>query len=662
MEYFDHKITSVHLKRKAILYIRQSTMRQVYENAESTLRQYALKEKLLCFGWQEENITVIDCDLGQSGAESSGRDGFKQLVADVGSGEVGVVASIECSRLSRSSRDWGRLMEICAITQTVLIDDDGVYDPNNFNDRLLLGLKGTMSEAELHFIHARMRGGALNKAKRGELKVPLPIGYVYDEIGTVIKDPNLEIQNAVNLFFEVFRICGSAHKMLSYYRKNGYMIPKNPDNGFNSKEITWVYLSSTRAIDILHNPAYAGIYAYGQHQQVHTIDGRKIRAKPLDEWHVYIKGHHEGYISCEEYERNQDKLAENNIFKASISPPREGNALLQGIVICGKCGARMSVRYSVHGQKYVPYYACDDRSRHYGSGKLCQNVHGSGLDEAISKLLMERLTPMAVRNAIQVQRELEQRRATSDNYFILKVERARYDVELAKKRYMNVDPSNRLVAFELEKLWNLKMNELVKVEEELRNHENSKKDETGISDVRKLLELPNNMKDIWKSGNANIQDKKRILRCLIENITITKEGATIRLGVCFKGGTCTVLECINPPMKYTTWTTSDEVLDIIRKESTCHTPDEISEILTNAGYKSGKGGKLTAERVTYLQRTYEMPSYTEYLHNEGYLTAKEKAVQLGIRLAVLHQRKNAGEFEGKVFRSSGKGDYMFAPD
>ena len=230
------------------------------------------------------------------------------------------------------------------------------------------------------------------------------------------------------------------------------------------------------------------------------------------------------------------------------------------------------------------------------------------------------------------------------------------------KRYMNVGPSNRLVAFELEKLWNLKMNELVKVEEELRNHENSKKDETGISDVRKLLELPNNMKDIWKSGNANIQDKKRILRCLIENITITKEGATIRLGVCFKGGTCTVLECINPPMKYTTWTTSDEVLDIIRKESTCHTPDEISEILTNAGYKSGKGGKLTAERVTYLQRTYEMPSYTEYLHNEGYLTAKEKAVQLGIRLAVLHQRKNAGEFEGKVFRSSGKGDYMFAPD
>jgi DNA invertase Pin-like site-specific DNA recombinase len=662
MEYFDHKITSVHLKRKAILYIRQSTIRQVYENVESTLRQYALKEKLIRIGWQEESITVIDCDLGQSGAESSGRDGFKQLVADVGSGEVGAVASIECSRLSRNSCDWGRLMEICAITQTVLIDDDGIYDPNNFNDRLLLGLKGTMSEAELHFLHARMRGGALNKARRGELKIPLPIGYVYDEAGAVIKDPNLEIQNAVRLFFEVFRICGSAHRMLSYYRKNGYRIPKNPCSGFNSREIAWVYLTSARAIDMLHNPAYAGIYAYGQHQEVHTINGRKIRVKPMDEWHVYIEGHHEGYISCEEYDRNQKKLTANNINSVSVPPPREGNALMQGIVICGKCGAKMSVRYKRQEQGDIPYYVCDDQTTHYTGGSLCQCVNGSALDKAVSILLLERLTPMAVRTAIQVQKELEQRRAASDNYFILKVERARYDVELARKRYMNVDPSNRLVAFELEKLWNLKMGELAKAEEELRNHENSKKDETGDLDVRKLLGLPDNMGDIWKNKHVNIQDKKRILRCLIEDVTITKGSKTTRLGVCFKGGTSTVVECINPPMKYTTWTTSEEVLDIIRKESTCHTADEISEILTNAGYKAGKGGELTKERVTYLQRTYGIPSYQEYLHNKGYLTAREKAVQLGIRLAILHQRKNTGEFKGKVFRASGKGNYMFAPD
>jgi len=657
MDYDNHKITATHLKRKAILYIRQSTMRQVYENNESTIRQYALKDKLIGFGWPEENITVIDCDLGQTGAESSGRDGFKQLVADVGSSEVGAVASIECSRLSRSSLDWGRLMEICAITRTILIDDDGVYDPNNFNDRLLLGLKGTMSEAELHFIHARMRGGALNKAKRGEYKVPLPIGFIYNEVGQVIKDPNMEVQNAVKIFFEAFRICGSASKMMSYYRENGYKIPNNPQ----SSEIKWVDLSSTRALYMLHNPTYAGIYTYGRRQKVYTVQGKKSRLKPVDEWHVYIKDHHEGYISCEEYERNQKKLFDN-INRVPVSPPREGNALLQGIIICGKCGARMAVRYKHHKNGAIPYYICDHEAKHYTGGSLCQTVHGRALDEAVSKLLLKRLTPMAVKAAIQVQKELDQRRAASDNYFIMKVERARYDVELAKKRYMNVDPSNRLVAFELEKLWNQKITELAKAEEELRNHENGKNEGIRDLDVQKLLALPENMQDIWENGHVNIQDKKRILRCLVEDITITKGSQTTQLGVFFKGGTSTVLECVNPPMKYTTWTTSKEVLEIIREKSTSCTADEISEILTKAGYKSGKGFEFTKDRITCLQRTYGIPSYKEHLRNKGYLTAIEKAESLGIRPNTLHQRKNTGEFEGKVFRTSGKGDYMFAPN
>lgn len=269
---------------------------------------------------------------------------------------------------------------------------------------------------------------------------------------------------------------------------------------------------------------------------------------------------------------------------------------------------------------------------------------------------------MAVRNAIQVQKELEQRRAASDNYFILKVERARYDVELAKKRYMNVDPLNRLVAFELEKLWNLKMGELAKAEEELRSHENSKKDQHGDLDVRKLSELPDNMKDIWNNGHVNIQDKKRILRCLIEDVTITREGKTTRLGVCFKGGTSTVIECMNPPKPYTTWTTSDEVLDIIRKGSICHTPEEISQMLTNAGCKTGTGKELTAKSVLYLQRNYNIPTYQNHLHDKGYLTVMEKALQLKTRPSILYQRKNAGEFAGKVIRTSARGDFMFAPD
>ncbi|MCL2335769.1 MAG: recombinase family protein, partial [Endomicrobia bacterium] len=589
MENYNQKISLTHLKRKAILYIRQSSMKQVFENKESTFRQYALKEKLISLGWVEENITTIDCDLGHSGADSDGREGFRQLVADVGSGDVGAVASIECSRLSRNSQDWGRLMEICAITQTVLIDADGVYNPNDFNDRLLLGLKGTMSEAELYFIRARMRGGALNKAKRGEYRIPLPTGYIYEESGSIIKDPNIEIQNAVELFFESFQTCGSAHNMPSYYRKNGFKIPKNLSNGFNNKDIIWIDLSAIRAVDMLHNPIYAGIYAYGQQQVIHTVGGKKIRRKPVDEWHVCIQKHHDSYISEAEYNLNQAKLKDNDTKNTSIPPVREGSALLQGIAICGKCGAKMSTRYNYHnGERYISYYVCDIENKHYGLNS-CQYVHGAAVDKAVSDILLERLTPIAIANAIQVQKELEQRKAASDNYFIMKAERAKYEADLAKKRYMNVDPSNRLVAFELERLWNQKITELAKAEDELKNHENSKKDKSGCIDASKLLTLPDNVREIWNNGGVSIQDKKRILRCLVEDVTLTKENTIIRLGICLKGGAVIVSECANPPMKYTTWTTSKEVLDIVRKESNSHTSEEISEILTNAGHKSGKG-------------------------------------------------------------------------
>jgi DNA invertase Pin-like site-specific DNA recombinase len=657
MEHFNNKITSVQLKRKAILYIRQSTMHQVYENTESTLQQYALKEKLIQLGGYKESIIIIDCDLGYSGADSSERDGFKRLVADVGSGEVGAVASIECSRLSRSSHDWGRLMEICAITQTILIDADGIYNPNNFNDRLLLGLKGTMSEAELHFLMARMRGGALNKAKRGEFRVPLPVGYIYDEAGIVKKNPNLDVQNAIKLFFEIFQICGSANKMLSYYRKNGYKIPKYQSK---DKEIIWIDPSSTRAVNMLHNPAYAGIYAYGQRQFVNTINGKKkIKAEKM---HVYIEGHHEGYISMEEFNKNQDKLRSNRIFLQS-SPPREGKALLQGLVICGKCGARMSAHYSVHGEKSVPYYICNDQARHYTGEKRCQNVHGTALDETVSQLVLERINPTAIKNAIQVQKEITQHCNDSDNYFLFKVEHAKYEVDLAKRRYMNVDPTNRLVALELEKLWNIKIAELAKTEEELRNHEKTKEHKKIKDvDIEKLSELPNTIKKLWKNDKVSINDKKRILRCLIKDITITRESYTTKLGICFKGGNTTIIECDNKPKNYTTWTTSQDIVDIIRKESKCHTSKEISDILNTAGYKSGKGLEITANRVAYLQREYKIPSYKKYLHSKGYLSASEKAMQLGIRLPVLHQMKTSKEFQGKVFRTSEKGDYMFSPN
>lgn len=449
----NDKIEAMHLKRKAILYIRQSTMRQVYENTESTLRQYALEEHLIQLGWSRDMIEVIDCDLGQSGAEISCRNGFRQMLADVGEGNVGAIASIECSRLSRSSGDCGRLTEICAISRTILIDDDGIYDPNNFNDRLLLGLKGTMSEAELHFIRERLRGGALSKAGRGELRNGLPVGYVYNEAGNIIKDPDIQVQESVLLFFETFRICGTAHRLATYYGEKGYLIPTDRNRGFGSKTVIyWGILTPSRAHNILTSPAYAGIYTYGRIQTYNTIKGKRRRQTPDDQWISYIEGHHDFYITPKEYKNNCNLLSSNST-RNGASPPREGNALLQGIAICSECGNRLNVAYKKYKNSlYGMYVCCRILKGEPYSHKQCMCISSHAVDIAVSDAILKRLTPEAIKSAQEIQTEIDRRKSSSDNYFVLQVEKARYDTELAKKRYMNADPENRLVCMELERL------------------------------------------------------------------------------------------------------------------------------------------------------------------------------------------------------------------
>jgi DNA invertase Pin-like site-specific DNA recombinase len=659
MEY-GQKITVMQLKRKAALYLRQSTMKQVFENSESTIRQYGLKEKLIQLGWQPEDIIVIDCDLGQSGSGSSERSGFKKLVADVSNDEVGAIACLETSRLARNSQEWNRLMEICSITKTVLIDADGIYDLNDFNDRMLLGFKGTMSEAELHFIRSRMIDGALSKAKRGELKQGLPVGYVYDEANRVIKAPNIEVQASVKMFFEVFRMCGSATGMASYYNKNGYKIPSDPSRGFNCKEIIWGKLSSTRALNMLRNPVYAGVYAFGQRQVVRTIDGNKTQKKPDEEWHVRIPEHHEAYISEDVFILNQHKLFMNNTNKSPNPPVREGSALLQGICLCGKCGLKMSVVYHVRNKENVPNYICNAQVRHNGEW-LCQHVHGSAVDKAISDLVLEKLTPVAISKAIQIEEEVRQRETNSGNYFVLQLERARYEVNLARKRYMNVDPSNRLVAHELESIWNQKIAALAKAEEELRIHENAKqKNSPGIK-ISELMSIPGNITEVWNSSAVSVKDKKRIIRCLIEDVTITKIDQTIRIGVRFKTGSTTVIECPNPPKAYMTWTTPDKVVDIVRRESLSHSNVEIAAILNREGCLSGKGSTISVDIVNYIMREYSIPSFQDHLKTNGFLTSSEKAAQLNISVSTLHKWKYTGKLDCNYVKTSGSGDYMFEP-
>lgn len=554
-------------------------------------------------------------------------------------------------------------MEICALTGTILIDGDGIYDPNDFNDRLLLGLKGTMSEAELHFLKERMRGGALNKAKRGELRCCLPVGYRYDERGSVVKDPNIDIQNAMVLFFKTFRICGTANKMVSYYREHGYKIPNNPRKGFGCNEIEWNPLTTSKAVKLLRNPTYAGIYAYGQQQQIYTVDGKRRKRITNDEWISCIENHHEGYISLKEYKENDKILASNNTHNTTTTAPREGNALLQGIAICGKCGNRTQVNYKHMENTDIPYYLCYgcNSSRYYSEGPACQIVHGKKPDEAVAALVLERLTPSAVESAIKVQMELEKRRSSADNFYILKVERAQYELELARKRYMNVDPENRLVAFELEKIWNQKLSALAYAEKELKEYETKVQENVSTGDIQKLLSVPETVKKLWENPKTRIQDKKRILRCIIENVTINKTGRTVQLGILFKSGASTSVECRNPPKKYETWVTPPEVLDMVITESKRHTVEEITEMLKNLGLKAGKGGGFTLSVVRGIQYRNNIPSLKKYLYSQGYLSTEEKAKKLGISVNALNKRRAAGKFDGQCFKTTGNGDYMFLP-
>ena len=656
------KIESTHLERKAILYIRQSTMRQVYENSESTARQYALKEKLIGLGWMQNMIEIIDCDLGRSGAEATGRTGFRQMLADVGEGNVGAVACLECSRLSRHSGDWLRLMEICALSNTILIDDDGIYDPNDFNDRLLLGLKGTMSEAELHFLRGRMRGGALSKAERGDLRFFLPVGYVYDRAGKIVKDPDMQIQEAVALFFESFRICGTANKLAKYYREKEYMFPTDRNRGFGSEtDIYWEPLTPSRAYKVLRTPSYAGIYVYGSSKVVDTVNGKK--RKRIDEENVisFIEDHHEGYITLDEYRSNGEILS-SNYTRNGASVPREGCALLPGIVLCAKCGRKMTVNYKT-GENYTYWqYICGNtggEQAYSHEHSIC--ISGRSVDQAVSELVLQKLTPEAVKSAAEVQKELTNRKHSENQYFIMQIEKARYEAELAKKRYMLADPENRLVAAELERLWNDQINQLSKATEALHKHKSKNATDQVDNDMVHLYGLPEKLEYAWQNDGLNIVDKKRILRCLIEDVTLNLNGDDIQIGIRFIGGLTESLKVQRPPKKYETWTTSPEIVEYVREASKKHTVDEMVEHLNSQGKTSGKGFAFTSASVRNIQYHYEIPSLKASLRSKGYLSTEEKARQMGISPSTLNKRRKSGSYSGIYVKTTGGGDYLFAP-
>jgi len=655
------KVTANHFTRNAYLYVRQSTIRQVFENTESTRRQYALRQRAIALGWPAERIVVIDDDQGQSGASAANRKGFQQLVAEVGMGHAGIVLGLEVSRLARNNSDWHRLLEICGLTQTLILDEDGIYAPTHFNDRLLLGLKGTMSEAELHVLRMRLRGGVLNKARRGELQCPIPVGFAYDADGRAVLDPDQQVQDSIRLLFRTFRRTGSAMATVKEFRRQSIQFPRRLRKGPNKGELVWGPLEHPRTLQILHNPRYAGAFVFGRSRTSKRVDGTEATVRlPRDQWHTLLPDIHPGYVSWQEFEENQLRLRQNAQSHGTDrrrSPPREGPALLQGLAICGICGARMTPRYHHRYQRLVPDYVCQRESVRQGT-PVCQTVPGRVVDEAIGELLLATVTPVALEVSLAVQAELQSRVEESGRLRRQHVDRAQYEADLARRRYMQVDPDNRLVADSLEGEWNNKLRTLTEARE---NYERSRqKDRQMLDDAQraKILALATDFPRLWRDPTTPERERKRMARLLLEDVTLIRD-TEITLHVRFKGG---ATHTCKRPLPLNAWQmnkTSPVVVTEIDRLLDQHTEARIAGLLNDHGFRSGMDRDFNFLIVGRIRRAHGLKGRHDRLRERGMLTQDEIAAKLGVHVCTVHKWRERGVLRGHAFND--KREYLYEP-
>lgn len=656
------KVQPHHLERGAYLYIRQSSMRQVIENVESTKRQYALRGRAVALGWRDDQIIVIDNDQGESGASAAWREGFQRLVTDVGMGHAGIVMGLEVSRLARNNADWHRLLEICALADTLILDEDGVYDPTSFNDRLLLGLKGAMSEAELHVLKARLRGGILNKARRGEYHCPLPTGFIYDETGNVVLDPDTQIREAIAYFFETFSRVGSASQTVKMFRNEGLGFPSRLRIGDST---VFRPLTASTAMRTLNNPRYAGVYVYGRRQYRRAINGKKKiqRKREHGDWLACIPYAHPGYISWEQFQENLKTLQANGrgYEAARSSPPREGAALLQGRAVCGRCGRHFRIRYATRRGRQEAWYVCDRGHTTRGEPN-CQSIAGPPIDQAIGLLVTESMTPAAVELALEIRREIEARHEEADQMRCRVVERAQIEADLAQRRFMLVDPNNRLVADTLEREWNDKLRTLTEAHEERARAQQRNHVVLDNAIRQRLTAMTTDFRKLWDDPSTPNRERKRLLSYVIEDATLIKipaEGTT-KIHVRFKGGKTEALMARNPKSSAQQIQTQPEIVKLIDQLLDHHVYSEIADILNERGFRPGgsarpgKGtDRFTAKRVAYLMHTYNLCTRYDRLRERGMLTKKEMADRLGIHEQTVDRWAECGIIKAHFYNDHG---------
>ena len=633
------KITDRHLSRQAYVYIRQSTMGQVRFNQESTERQYNLLSKAGLLGWKPDQIRILDRDLGQSGAAMMNREDFKGLVGDVAMGCVGAIFCLEASRLARSNQDWHRLLELCAITSTLVIDEDGCYDPAEFNDSLILGMKGTFAQAELHIIRARLHGGKLNKASKGELRFALPVGFVYDG-DKIVRDPDQEVQGAVSTVFDLFAREGTAFAVVQRFNELGLRFPRRAYGGAWDGKLLWGRLTHSRVLSMLANPCYAGTYVFGRYQSSKELgpsgDIRtRSRLMPQDAWRIVIPNHHEGYISADQFVINRDRLTANRTNAEGLAGPvREGLCLLQGLLLCGVCGRRLGVHYSGNGGIY-PTYQCVWKHREALATRACLSVPSAPLDQAIADRLVNAVTPVTIKLALAALVNLEKRDQEIGAQWRMRIERARYEADLAERRYEAVDPANRLIAATLETRWNDAMQRLHDLEEELAAFERKTMRAVTAEQKRQILQLAEDFPRLWSASTTSPRDRKRILRLLVRDITVVKGPASkmIKLHVRWQGGATETLELQLPPNRADAVRYPAAFVDRIRQLAVDHHDHEILALLRGEGHQSSTGKPLTLGTIKWLRYKHRIPAPRPL---EGTLTVRQMRERYGVSLYVVH--------------------------
>ncbi len=649
----NSKIQDTHLRRSAYVYIRQSSSTQVLVNRESTDLQYQLNERAVQLGWSKTQIKVIDEDLAHSASGVIIRHGFAQMTNEVAMGQVGVILCRESSRVARNNAEWYRLLDLCGVTDTLIGDIDGLYHPGLFNDRLLLGLKGTMAEAELHVLRMRLNGAIRNKAKRGELRRGLPVGLLWGEgEGQVIFHPDQAVTGAIGTVFEKFAELGSARQVWLWFQSEGLLFPHQCPSG----QILWVKPTYIAIHTVLSNPVYAGAYAYGKSRCERYVDetGRvrkRVRLLPQDQWAVLIPNHHPGFIDWATFEMNQTRLASNcrPAPQQAAGALREGSALLQGLATCGRCGRRLRVYYQ--GKNSTPGYYCANSQAFNGRGIWCLRVGGARVDRAVVETFLDAISPAGLEAAITAQSLGEAQDQAALKQFRLQVELARYEAERAERRYRAVEPENRLVARTLETEWENKLHDQKAAEDELARKEQEQRLELTDAQREQIRDLGSDLKRVWDALTTTDRDRKELLRSLLEEVKINvlPEEGKAHLILQWKTSAVSELDLIWRVPRTAPIRTDEETIDLMRRLAVHHPDTVIAGVLNRQGRKTARSESFTANRVASLRRHWKIPCYqapTEPV--EGELFAVEAAAdQLGVAASTLLRWLNDGFIGGE---------------